>query len=223
MTTDTRRAAFEAWATHPDRHGKLPIEAHANGAYKDSRTYTAYYGWISAIASMEATEPAAWISPAMLEVLLTHPSGHTVLCGRRTSPGRTIPLFTHHAPPPSAEPTLIPAFDMGHAIGPLHKPDAPFQPDWMNYRQGFVDGKAEAQQVAVPQTLPTLADDERSALLRFAETCDDGQEYDVPNAMMQRLAKIGVVRRVTVGIYETTHFGEALLAAATQPPQGEVK
>jgi hypothetical protein len=38
---------FEAWATHPDRHGKLPIEAHANGAYKDPRTYAAYYGWIS--------------------------------------------------------------------------------------------------------------------------------------------------------------------------------
>lgn len=45
MTADAGRAAFEAWASHPERHGKLPIEAHANGAYKDQRTYTAYYGW----------------------------------------------------------------------------------------------------------------------------------------------------------------------------------
>lgn len=42
------RAEFEAWASHPDRHGKLPIEAHPNGAYKDKRTYAAYYGWASA-------------------------------------------------------------------------------------------------------------------------------------------------------------------------------
>lgn len=55
MTTPTEREAFEAWASHPDRHGKLPIEAHANGAYKDSRTYSAYYGW-TARADMLAAD-----------------------------------------------------------------------------------------------------------------------------------------------------------------------
>ena len=42
------RAEFEAWASHPNRHGKLPIEAHPNGAYKDKRTYSAHYGWAAA-------------------------------------------------------------------------------------------------------------------------------------------------------------------------------
>lgn len=61
MIADAKRAAFEAWASHPDRHGKLPIEAHANGAYKDQRTYSAYYGWISsrkqALAEIAALFP----------------------------------------------------------------------------------------------------------------------------------------------------------------------
>lgn len=54
-TKDTNRAEFEAWATHPDRAGKLPIEKHLNGAYRDTRTYTAWYGWKSARAI--AAEP----------------------------------------------------------------------------------------------------------------------------------------------------------------------
>jgi hypothetical protein len=39
------RAAFETWATHPNRGGKLPIDRHPNDAYSDVRTYTAWYGW----------------------------------------------------------------------------------------------------------------------------------------------------------------------------------
>lgn len=78
-----------------------------------------------------------------------------------------------------------------------------------------------AQQVAVPQGMPSLGGDELKALHRFAETCEDGQEYDIPKAMMQRLAKIGVVRRVTASIYEATNFGEAVLATAPPPPQAE--
>lgn len=63
MTTDIIREAFETWAGHPDRHGKLPIDAHANGAYKDPRTYAAYYGWVSA---WKASKKAA-IELAILE------------------------------------------------------------------------------------------------------------------------------------------------------------
>ena len=49
-TKDAGMAEFEAWATHPDRGGKLPIEKHLNGAYRDTRTYTAWYGWQAARA-----------------------------------------------------------------------------------------------------------------------------------------------------------------------------
>ena len=50
--TDPVVEAFEAWATHPDRHGKMPIEKHPNGAYKDRRTYSAWYGWMSGVKHM---------------------------------------------------------------------------------------------------------------------------------------------------------------------------
>ncbi|MFT4118718.1 hypothetical protein [Bradyrhizobium sp.] len=39
------RPAFEAWAQEPIRAEKLPLEQHPNGAYKDHRSYTAWYGW----------------------------------------------------------------------------------------------------------------------------------------------------------------------------------
>lgn len=67
--------AFEAWATHPDRHGKLPIEKHPNGAYKDQRTYTAWYGWMSAYRSM----PLAVAVGCHWQPLSTCPVGTTVL------------------------------------------------------------------------------------------------------------------------------------------------
>lgn len=56
-----------------------------------------------------------------------------------------------------------------------------------------------------------LSEDEVMALLRFEETCEDGQSYDVPTPMMKSLAKIGVLRRVTSNIYETTAVGDDLL------------
>ena len=60
---------------------------------------------------------------------------------------------------------------------------------------------------------PALSDDELKALLRFNETCEDGEGYDVPKAMMQRLAVVGVVRRVTGNIYEATDFGRHVIEA----------
>jgi hypothetical protein len=60
-----------------------------------------------------------------------------------------------------------------------------------------------------------LTGDEQRALERFMETCEDGQDYDVPKEMMRQLARIGIVRRVTRNIYEMTTLGEAVVAAPT--------
>ena len=54
-------------------------------------------------------------------------------------------------------------------------------------------------------------DEERAALERFHECVTDGEGWDVPKAMMQRLARIGLVRRVTANLYEHTEFGLAVL------------
>ena len=64
-----------------------------------------------------------------------------------------------------------------------------------------------------------LTNDERKALERFTETCDDGEGYDVPKQMMQRLAQIGVVHHTSGGVYSTTEFGRWVIDAA--PPQRE--
>jgi hypothetical protein len=68
-------AAFEAWARDPVRSEKLPLERWVgNGAYVDSRTYIAFYGWKSgraALAATTAAEPVAWAYPASLENLAT--------------------------------------------------------------------------------------------------------------------------------------------------------
>ena len=50
------------------------------------------------------------------------------------------------------------------------------------------------------------------ALIRFNETCEDSQDFDVPLEMMQRLAKIGAVRRMKGSTYEMTVFGNRALA-----------
>lgn len=53
--------------------------------------------------------------------------------------------------------------------------------------------------------------EELAALRRFDECAQDGEGYDVPKEMMQRLAEIGVVRRRSGAYYEHTEFGLALL------------
>jgi hypothetical protein len=55
-----------------------------------------------------------------------------------------------------------------------------------------------------------ISADEMEAFDRFRETCEDDQDYDVSVVMMKRLAEIGLVRRVTRNIYETTAFGMAV-------------
>lgn len=52
---------------------------------------------------------------------------------------------------------------------------------------------------------------EMAALRRFCETCEDGEGYDVPKMMMNRLACIGLVRRVTRNIFQITDFGQSVI------------
>lgn len=58
--------------------------------------------------------------------------------------------------------------------------------------------------------------EEFAALQRFYECALDGEGYDVPDAMMRRLAEIGVIRRRSGTYYLTTDFGDALLTGADQ-------
>jgi hypothetical protein len=74
--------------------------------------------------------------------------------------------------------------------------------------------KAPAAQAVTATSL--LNADELAALRRFDECAQDGEGYDVPKEMMQRLAEIGVVRRKSGAYYEQTDFGKQVLGNAIQ-------
>ena len=63
---------------------------------------------------------------------------------------------------------------------------------------------------------------ELAALLRFKETLEDGEGYDVPEEMMQRLGLIGLICRTSRGLYTITFFGDWVMmrAAAKAQPKG---
>lgn len=48
----------------------------------------------------------------------------------------------------------------------------------------------------------SLSDEERDAALRFIETCEDDESYDVPKPMMRRLAAAGLVQHLGGGYYQ---------------------
>lgn len=79
-----------------------------------------------------------------------------------------------------------------------------------------------------PIAKPIYTDDDIKALRRFAETCEDGEGYDLPKVTMVRLARIGLVRRCTGNIYEVTYFGSSILEpefwlpATEQEPPAEI-
>lgn len=62
------------------------------------------------------------------------------------------------------------------------------------------------------QARTLLQSDDYEALERFAETCEDGQEYDVPKEKMTRLAELGVVQHKGAGRYNITSFGMQLVS-----------
>jgi hypothetical protein len=75
--------------------------------------------------------------------------------------------------------------------------------------QGLLD---QPEQMPVNNTFLTTP--EMAAFNRFLETCEDGEGYDVPKTMMQRLAQIGVVRHLSRGIYNITEFGQSVIDPA---------
>lgn len=95
--------------------------------------------------------------------------------------------------------------------------------DWPEYESTWhaiasrIDGTpGQTHDKAHSKDWPELSSDQLSALLRFCETCEDGQAYDVPKSMMKALAAIGVVQHMSAGIYSITEFGEAVIEKAGQ-------
>lgn len=62
-----------------------------------------------------------------------------------------------------------------------------------------------------------ITTEERKAALRFIETCEDGQSYDVSKAMMKQLANKGFVVHKGGGWYEGTPLLDQLQRFAEIP------
>jgi len=52
--------------------------------------------------------------------------------------------------------------------------------------------------------LPKITPEEQASAIRFIETTEDGEGYDVPKPMMKRLAELGLVIYKGFGVYEGT-------------------
>lgn len=60
------RAAFEQWASNPVRAEKLPLDRWPkNDGYKDTRTYTAFYGWQARAALASAPVAGEAVAPRL--------------------------------------------------------------------------------------------------------------------------------------------------------------
>lgn len=53
----------------------------------------------------------------------------------------------------------------------------------------------------------SMSEDQCNELLRFNETCEDGQEYDVRRGMMKSLTYVGMVRWCGGSRFEITDAG----------------
>lgn len=61
------------------------------------------------------------------------------------------------------------------------------------------------------KSVPTLSDNEFSALVRCEQTMIDDNSYDIDATMMQKLADYGAVWHKGGGFYQITKFGDYLL------------
>lgn len=87
-------------------------------------------------------------------------------------------------------------------------------------REGYMEA-ALAQQpaVAVPEFrfIPEIPEQMARDLARFNETCEDGQEYDVPKERMRDMASFGLVRWCGGSRFEITDCGIAALEVIQAP------
>jgi uncharacterized protein YyaL (SSP411 family) len=58
-----------------------------------------------------------------------------------------------------------------------------------------------------------LTEDDLSWLVRFYETAEDDQSFDLPKGPLNRLVDIGVVRHCGFAKYCTTSFGDWIVSA----------
>lgn len=63
-----------------------------------------------------------------------------------------------------------------------------------------------------------LSDQQQADLLRFRETCDDGEGYDVPSERMASLASVGVVRACGPNRFAITDAGVSTIMALRSSP-----
>lgn len=76
----------------------------------------------------------------------------------------------------------------------------------------YMTGYSDCKEWAQPSQAVELSDEEQVVLLRFNETCEDGQGYDVKTSMMSRLAEIVVVSRKFGSVYFVTEYGQRVIA-----------
>lgn len=62
--------------------------------------------------------------------------------------------------------------------------------------------------ITVP--VKTTGQQERD-ILRFRDTCEDDQGYDVPKERMKSLARLGLIRPTGFSRYEITDIGDAVI------------
>ena len=62
-----------------------------------------------------------------------------------------------------------------------------------------------------------LDDQQKKDLLRFHETTEDDQGYDVPKDRMKKLARIGLIRSLGFSRYEFTDVGDSMVEALSKP------
>jgi hypothetical protein len=65
-------------------------------------------------------------------------------------------------------------------------------------------GLIDLLEVLEVQMIETMTDGEKKAALRFCDTCDDNEGYDVPRPMMKRLEALGLVIDKKFGRFEQT-------------------
>ena len=80
---------------------------------------------------------------------------------------------------------------------------------------------ADAPAAPAPAALPFIPAHMFRDLARFNETCEDGQEYDVPKERMRAMASVGLVRWCGGSRFEITDCGLAALGAHPAPPAAE--
>lgn len=80
---------------------------------------------------------------------------------------------------------------------------------------------AAAPAAPVARFLPDIPEQMARDLARFNETCEDGQEYDIPKERMRAMASFGLVRWCGGSRFEITDCGMAALEVMAAPPAAE--